>query len=303
MQIFDFIIMPELPEVETIVQQLNQQIQGWRIIDVWSDSFRKQNHLTWPQFQSLVKGKKIKQAARRGKNILLNLEGDLILWIHLKLTGHLLVGHYLFRNQKWLPLEQGYYQDKENTFIHWVFTLEKQKQQKQLVLADRRRFAKVVLLTQSEFLKEKTFQKLGPDPLAKDFTASRLKEILKKTKGPIKQVLMNQEYLSGIGNIYANEILFEAKLNPFKKASELKEEEIDKLFSAIKKVLGEALKFKGTSAEDEAYRMLDGSPGSFSSRLKVYQREGEKCVRCQSIIKRAKDHNRSTFYCPHCQQV
>ena len=292
--------MPELPEVETIVRQLNKYVAGCTITDVWTDNYKNQAGLTWAKFRSNLTNKKIIAVERQGKNILIYLTQDLVLWIHLKLTGHLLLGKYIWKNRQWQPLDKGAYLDPQNRFIHWVFNLNNKKQ---LVLADTRKFAKVILLPTHKIKQEKGLQDLGRDPLTPDFTEADLRQLLSKTKSDIKKVLMDQTYLSGIGNIYANEILFQARINPFKKANQLTGADIHNLFLAIRAVLIKAIKYQGTSAEDEAYRMLNGSPGSFAKFLQVYQKEGQKCPRCNTIIKRVISQNRSTFYCPKCQKI
>ncbi|NMB92413.1 MAG: DNA-formamidopyrimidine glycosylase [Parcubacteria group bacterium] len=290
--------MPELPEVETIVRELNNTVKGKIINDFWTDNFKSNTQLQ--NFRALIKRQKIIKAERKGKNILIFLDKNLVLWIHLKLTGHLLLGQYIWKEGKWQSLKKGVYLEPQNRFIHWVFSLNNGQQ---LVLSDSRRFAKVRLLTQDELSKEKSLQELGHDPLASDFTEQALKDILKKTKSEIKKVLMEQRHLSGIGNIYASEILFAAQINPFKKANQLTKIETHHLFLAIKNILNKAIKYRGTSAQDEAYRQLDGTPGNFSRFLKVYQREGKPCVRCGTLIKRIKSQGRSTFYCPQCQKL
>jgi formamidopyrimidine-DNA glycosylase len=286
--------MPELPEVETIVRELNQALKNRRIISVWTDNTKNFNSKL---FQDKIINKKIKEVVRKGKNILIIFENDAVLWIHLKLTGHLLLGKYKFDNNHWFPEEKGVYLDRQNLYLHWVFTLDNNKQ---LVLSDSRRFARVEIIAINEL--NNFDEKLGPDPFSKSFTFDYLKQALKKSKITIKKFLMDQKHLSGIGNIYANEILFEAKINPFRKANTLSDKEIRSLFEAIPKILNKAIQYRGTSAEDEAYRDLYGEKGEFEKFLKVYQKEGEKCSRCGGIIIRKKDNNRSTFYCPNCQK-
>lgn len=293
--------MPELPEVETIVRQLNKAIKGEVIVDLWTDSPNNlKGNFKIEKVRSLIKNRKVLKVERKGKNILIFLDKDLVLWIHLKLTGHLLLGQYIFKEGKWQSLKPGAYLDPQNRFIHWVFSLNNGKQ---LVLSDSRRFAKVILLTQEELNQEKALREIGPDPLASDFTEKELTNILKRTKSEIKKALMNQQYLSGVGNIYANEILFEARINPFKKTQQLTNLEIHRLFLAIRKILMKAISYHGTSTRDESYRQLNGIQGDFAKFLKVYQREGEKCPRCGTIIKRDTSQNRSTFYCPQCQHL
>jgi len=293
--------MPELPEVETIVRQFNKTIKGEIIIDLWTDSPNNlEGNFKIEKVRSLIKNRKILKAERRGKNILIFLDQDLILWIHLKLTGHLLVGDFEYLNNQWQPKAQGALLDPQNRFLHWVFSF---KSGKRLALSDRRKFAKIVLLTTADLKQAKDLNDLGIDPLSLGFNQKQLEELLSSARGEIKKVLMDQKAISGIGNIYANEILWEAKINPFKKVKELKKEETKRLFQAIKKILIIAIKYQGTSAKDETYRNLEGEKGSYAKFLKVYQKEGEPCSRCATLIKRVKNQGRSTFYCPQCQKL
>jgi len=140
---------------------------------------------------------------------------------------------------------------------------------------------------------------LGPEPLDKDFTFSKFKSVLKR--GRIKQVLMNQEIIAGIGNIYSDEILWHSRVNPFKEASKLSNKELKEIYGAIKDVLQEAVKLKGTSISD--YRDINGKKGFFSNVRKAYRREGEKCLRCGAKIIRKKIGGRSSHFCPSCQKI
>ncbi len=293
--------MPELPEVETIIRQLNKTIKGEFIDDLWTDSPNNlKGNFKIEKARSLTKKRKILKIERKGKNILIFLDKNWVVWIHLKLTGHLLVGDFEYTNNQWKPKSKGALLDPQNRFLHWVFSL---KSGKKLVLSDMRKFAKIVLLTTEDLEQAKDLNDLGIDPLSLGFNQKKLEEILSQARGEIKKVLMDQKSISGIGNIYANEILWEAKINPFKKAKELKKEEIKRLFQAIRKILALAIRYQGTSAEDEAYRNLDGEKGSYAKFLKVYQKEGEPCFRCGTLIERVKNQGRSTFYCPKCQKL
>lgn len=293
--------MPELPEIETIVCQLNKDLKREVITDLWTDSPNNlKGNFTIEKVRSLIKNRKILKAERKGKNILIFLDKNWVLWIHLKLTGHLLVGFYDFEDNHWQPKVKGVLLDPQNCFLHWVFSL---KSGKKFVLSDMRKFAKIVLLTTEDLKQEKDLNDLGIDPLSLEFNQKKLEEILSQARGEIKKVLMEQKSISGIGNIYANEILWEAKISPFKKAKELKKEEIKRLFQAITKILALAIRHQGTSAKDEAYRTLYGEKGAYAKFLKVYQKEGEPCSRCGTLIKRVKNQGRSTFSCPQCQKL
>lgn len=290
--------MPELPEVETTVGDLKKAqppILGAGFVDVWTD---------WPKmikrpknidlFKKEIKGKKIKKIWRRGKNIIFDLSQGLSLLIHQKLTGHLLLGKWEKKEKGWQPLIAGPLEDPMNRFLHLIFWLDNGKQ---LALSDLRKFAKVELLHQEELKKE--LSSLGPEPLEKDFTFEKFKEFLPK-KGKIKQVLMDQTVIAGIGNIYSDEILWTAKIHPFKDVSKLSETDLKGIYQAIKKILPKAIEVGGESISD--FRRISGEKGGFDPLRKVYRREGEPCFRCQAKIKRVKIGGRSAHYCPKCQK-
>ncbi len=292
--------MPELPEVETIVRQLNRQVKGKIIRDVWSDWPRMfRGEINFSQAKNLLSDKKILKTERKGKNILIHLSHDLTCWVHLKMTGHFLIGKFKYQDEKWQPLEKGPLNDAQNRFIHLVFTLNNGAV---LALSDLRKFARITVLKTEEISKILTLEKIGLDPLDPRFNARQLKLILSPLRGKIKNILMDQQYISGIGNIYASEILWKAKINPWKTGRDLDNQEITRLAQEIKEVLQAALRYKGTSVADDTYRMLNGKSGGYIRFLNVYQREGEPCPLCGAKIKREKMNSRSTFYCPHCQK-
>jgi len=290
--------VPELPEVETIVRELNKKVLGWTFVDVWSD-FRKQikKPASFEQFKKEIKGKKIKKVQRRGKYIFFKLSGDKTLLIHQKLTGHLLVGKWKFKDGKWLP-PPGSLSEKVNTYIHLLFAF---KNGQMLALSDLRKFAKIELWDSKELEKSKEIQSLGPEPLEEDFTFAKFKECFKNKKGKIKQVLMDQKIIVGIGNIYSDEILWQAKIHPFKDVSKLSNNELKRIYSAMKKILKKAVEVGGESISD--FRRTSGKKGGFDPLRKVYRKEGEKCLRCGTKIERKKIGGRSAHFCPKCQKI
>ena len=300
--------MPELPEVETTVNQLKKKVLGRAFIDAWTDSpkiirlrqgFGKQvKKPPFEQFKREIKGKKIQKVWRRGKNIIFDLSEQKALLIHQKLTGHLLVGNWKLEIGNWKPLKTGPLWERINTYIHLMFRLDKNLM---LALSDLRKFAKVELWNKDELEDSKEFRSLGPEPLEENFTFEKFKEILKNKKGKIKQVLMDQEIIAGIGNIYSDEILWEAKIHPFKEIKRLSDEEIKRIYGAMQKILKKAVKLGGESISD--YRDIEGKKGGFDILRKVYRREGEKCPRCGVIIKRIKIGGRSAHFCSKCQKI
>ncbi len=290
--------MPELPEVQTTVDGLKSKVLKRAFVDVWSDWEKiVKRPKRFEQFKKEIKNKKIKNIWRRAKNIIFDLSGNYSLLVHQKMTGHLLVGDWKLSGGKWTPVSEGPLNDPYNRFLHVVFFLDDGNK---IALSDARKFAKVELWKTGELLNSKEFTNLGPEPLDKDFNLEKLKEVLKNKKGRIKQVLMDPVVLSGIGNIYSSEILWQAKINPEKSAIKLTDAELKLLFQSIKKVLQLGVDLGGESFSD--YRKPDGTKGDFDDERKVYKKEGQKCERCGTKIKRIKFGGRSTFFCPQCQK-
>lgn len=292
--------MPELPEVETTVLDLKKKVLKRTFLDLWTDSrklIKKPKNIG--EFKKEIKGKKIRNIKRKGKNIIFELSGGKILLIHQKLTGHLLFGKWNFKNGGWEPeIKDSLLNDPKNRFLRIIFFLDNGNQ---LALSDLRKFAKVELWDEKEFYESQEIKKLGPDPLEKDFTAGKLEDILKKTRGKIKKVLMDQNIISGIGNIYSDEVLWEARIHPFRDTPNLSQKEIKNIYFAIKKVLLKAINLKGDSVSD--YRLINGEKGKYQLIQKVYRREGEKCPRSDGgIIQRKKINGRSAHFCPVCQK-
>lgn len=269
--------MPELPEVQTIVEDLNKKVLGRTFVDVWADE-KKIIKKSWDVFKSELIGKKIEKIFRKGKNIIFNLSGGYSMLTHLKMTGHYLYDNY----DKADPM---------NSFIHIKFSLDNGKV---LALSDLRKFAKVELKETSKI--EEELEEIGPDPFEIGF-----EEFRKRLRtGKIKQVLMDQKKISGIGNIYSDEILWEAKVHPEKKVQNLSEKELKEIFEASKKILKTALAARGTSISD--YRDTEGKKGSYGDIRKVYRKTGKECPRCGEIIEEKKIGQRSAHFCPLCQK-
>ncbi|KPJ57576.1 hypothetical protein AMJ49_00440 [Parcubacteria bacterium DG_74_2] len=292
--------MPELPEVETIVRDLKKEVLERTFLDIWTD-WKKivKKPKNFEEFKKKVKRKKIKNIRRRGKNILFDLNQKEVILIHQKLTGHLLLGKWKFEKGKWKSLIPGSLSDDpKNKFLHLIFFLDDGRQ---LALSDLRKFAKVELWDKEILENSKEFKSLGPEPLSEKFTLEKFKKaLLKKKKGKIKQVLMDQKIISGIGNIYSDEILWEARIHPFREISKLSEEEFKRIYQAMKKILPKAIRLQGESISD--FRRISGQKGYFDKERKVYRREGENCSRCQAKIQRKKIGGRSAHFCPICQK-
>jgi len=290
--------MPELPEVETTVRDLKKTVVGRIFVDVWTDAKKMIKKPKFEDFKKELIGKEILDVKRRGKNILFFLSNKKILLIHQKLTGHLLFGKWKREKGKWVSeIEGPLKEDPMNQFLHLIFFFEDGWQ---LALSDLRKFAKAEILTKEEL--EKEMGKLGPEPLDKDFTFEKFKErILKRKNGKIKQVLMDQNIIAGIGNIYSDEVLWMAKVHPFKKVEKLSLSQLKAIYRAIKEILPKAIKLGGESFSD--FRRISGEKGRFDLLRKVYRREGENCFRCGEKIKKIKIGQRSAHYCPNCQKL
>ncbi len=271
--------MPELPEVETIKRQLETKIVGKKIKNV-EVRYAKLLNMLEKEFVAQVVGSKIIALKRRAKLLIWALSENKNLVFHLKMAGQVI---WAGKNPN--PAK----------YTYVIFTLSDGNT---VFFNDKRKFGWVKLLDYQEF--EKLLLSYGPEPLDKNFTWQNLKEILyKKKRIRIKPLLMDQTLLAGVGNIYAQEACFCAGILPERKAGDIVDKEIEKLYACLKKVLLESIKHHGTSAD--AYVDALGNKGSFEARLKVYGRQGEKCYRCGGIVEKMKLGGRGTYYCPKCQ--
>jgi len=294
--------MPELPEVQTIVNDLNKKIKNDIIIDFWSDWPKTIKGLSLEKFSKEIKNRKILQARRIGKNIFIDLSGGKTLYIHLKMTGHLLIKSGV-KNQKSKENEMDYFSERVNQYIHHIWKL---KSKKTLEFSDLRKFGKIVLVDTDKAQELPEIKKLGPDAISPNFTFKKFEEILQKRQSKkIGLVLMEQELIAGIGNIYRSEILFEAEIHPERLVKNLKLTEIKNIYTSTLKILKKAIELRGTSDSD--YRDTSGKPGNFHKILKVYRKNGQKCrcvrngKKCDTIIEKITLGQRSVFFCPRCQ--
>jgi formamidopyrimidine-DNA glycosylase len=307
--------MPELPEVQTTVDGINSTVRGRTITAVWTDY--KSAHLMhadsikspafFATFRKNIKGKKILKAERRAKNILIHLTGDITILIHMKMTGHLMYGEYKKTTNtkhqitKWTAVSDGPLTDPYNQFLHLVFTLDNGKH---LAFSDVRKFAKVTFIKTSELESSSHLSNLGPEPLSPHFSYQVFKErILKRPNGKIKQVLMDQSLISGIGNIYSDEILWRSNVHPISTVSKIPDKHLKLMYRAVKETLEKGIKFGGDSTSD--YRNIKGERGAFQGRHSAYQRTGERCAkpRCKGIIERMMVGGRSAHFCPVHQEL
>lgn len=291
--------MPELPEVQTTVNGLNSKVLNRAFVDVWSDWEKLvKKPKSFAQFKKEIKNKKILKIYRRAKNIIINLSDNYTLLIHQKMTGHLLVGKWEKEGKKWMPVDKkSALNDSYNKFLHVIFFLDNGQM---LALSDVRKFAKIELW-QTKYL-EKELEKLGPEPLEKSFSFEKFKQATTRKKGKVKQNLMIPEVIAGIGNIYASEALWHAKIHPEKNTQNLTSKELKELYKAIQKVLLLGIELGGDSFSD--YRNVNGEKGKFNEQRKVYKRENQICLRCKKeVICRIVIATRGSFFCPFCQKL
>ncbi len=298
--------MPELPEVQTVVNDLNEKIKGDVIVGFWSDWPKTIKDKKLAVFKKEIVGRKILLARRLGKNIFIDLSGGKTLYIHLKMTGHLLVKSEIlnsksetnYKTQNIKSKTTDYFSDRVNQYIHHIWKL---KSGRTLEFSDVRKFAKIVLDSTEKINNLKEIKALGVDALSSEFTFKKFQTILdKKPKGMIGVVIMDQQIISGIGNIYRSEILFDAGVLPERKIESLSETEKRSVYSSIEKILKKAVKLRGTSDSD--YRDTSGAPGQNQKVLKVYRKEKQECRKCGTIVIRKTLGQRSVFFCPECQK-
>ncbi len=302
--------MPELPEVQTTVDGINRRAKGQTITDVWTDlaistpikqfigTLKEEKF--YKSFKKIVIGTKIMKAERRAKNILIHLDNGYTILVHMKMTGHMMYGKYDFdkKQNKWIPHKDEKNQalkDPYNRFVHVVFSL---KQGSHLVLSDVRKFAKVTLIKTSELFESVHLKHHGPEPLNKTFILEDFRQrIAKRPNAPIKLVLLDPKVVSGIGNIYADELLWGAGVHPLRSVKKISEVEFKKMFTAMKSVLQRGIDFGGDSMSD--YRDIDGKRGKFQNDHNAYRLTGTLCKKksCKGKIERVTVGARSAHFC------
>jgi len=273
--------MPELPEVETVVRGLKDTILEKTIasVDIRSSKIAEDN---FPHWERTLKGKTFINIRRRGKNILIDLSGNYTLWVHLKMTGHL---YYMPSNSE-INKHDLLIFDLKNNGNHLRFN-------------DYRRFGRVRLIKTDQIMKQKGLVELGPEPL--EISAGDFINLLRSKSRMIKPALLDQTILAGLGNIYADETLYLARIHPQKQTDRIAPRKLAELHGHIQSMLKKAIKLMGTSVD--TYAGVNGQPGGFQKYLKVYGREGEPCFRCGTGITRKKIGSRSAHFCPHCQRL
>ena len=278
----------ELPEVEVMRRDLEKDVVGLRIKEAEVKSSKNamrviRRHKTRKDFTSRLVGHKITKVERRGKYILMTLDSQEVLVVHFGMSGQ------LQRGTGRVPMAP--HTQVVLTFQH----------RGDLRYVDPRTFGELFVASADDLGKVKELQHLAIDPLDQVFTWPTFQYLLADRASKMKQLLMDQKFISGLGNIYSDEVLFHAGIRYDRMSDDLSSQEVRRLYRAIQEVLQEAIKLRGTTLDDEAYVDLFGNPGEYAAELKVYGRAGQPCRRCRTPIESVKISQRSSFFCPQCQ--
>jgi formamidopyrimidine-DNA glycosylase len=275
--------MPELPEVETIRRQLAPALEGRRLVRVevldprWSDPAPP------AAVADALEGRRVEQLGRRGKYLIASLDEDVHLVMHLRMTGNLL-------------LAPAAGEEREPSHLRVRITLDSGER---LLFVDVRRFGTGVVLLGSDALADYFEARLGVEPLGPDFTAEALRALARGRRAPVKAFLLAQERIAGVGNIYADEALFRARIHPLRPVGSLRRKQVGELRDAVVATLEAGIDAKGATIDD--FRHADGARGSFQDRFLVHTREGEPCPRCGGPIRKLRVAGRGTYVCERCQ--
>jgi formamidopyrimidine-DNA glycosylase len=278
--------VPELPEVEVIRRDLEREIVGKKIKSVEVTGTRSvRRHKNRKEFISQLEGRKVAGVTRRGKYLVVRLDGTDALVVHLGMSGQL------------LRVKSAREKAPKHTHVVITFT-----QGGHLRFVDPRTFGEMFVTNFDELEQQiDELAHLGIDPLETALSWDLFGRLLAERKTRLKTLLMDQKFLAGIGNLYSDEILFQAGLRWDRMSDSLSDQEVRRLYRAIVETLQDAVKYRGSSLADEQYVDLFGKPGEYQTHHQVYDKEGEACSRCRRPIVRARFSNRSTFFCDACQ--
>jgi formamidopyrimidine-DNA glycosylase len=289
--------MPELPEVEVVKRSLIRKVKNLIIQKVNIKDSKLRYHIDKNKFRKIT-GLRIKKIERKSKFLLFFLSKNFIMMVHLGMTGK-----FFFVDRKNTKLKTSFYYNidykKEQKYDRVEFILNKNQK---LIYNDVRKFGFIKLLSNKEYKDNFHLIHLGPEPLKNTFNYTYFKNYIKGRSRVIKDILMDQKFVSGLGNIYANEILFLSKVKPSRKVKNLKEFELKKIINFTKEVLKNAIELGGSSIKD--FSSSNGKKGSFQQHFNVYGKKGAACsnTTCRSIIVKSSISNRSTFFCDNCQK-
>lgn len=271
--------MPELPEVETVVRTIRPALVGRRIESMWYDWANTIHTPSAEQFAGRIHGQSVQNVRRRAKYIVCELDHDLFV-VHLKMTGRLYVS----------PAGQITDDDK---WVHFRLGLDNGEQ---LLFSDSRKFGKVYLVREFDEINPN----IGPEPLEDAFTVERFIERLAGRKQAIKALLLDQSFIAGVGNIYADEALLRAGIHPLRRADSLNDDERAKLYQTVRDSLNAGIQHEGASIN--WYRKPDGSKGDSQNHFYAYGRTDQPCLICGTPIRKIRVAQRGTHFCPVCQQ-
>ncbi|MBD0371226.1 MAG: bifunctional DNA-formamidopyrimidine glycosylase/DNA-(apurinic or apyrimidinic site) lyase [Pyrinomonadaceae bacterium] len=275
--------MPELPEVELVARSLDKLLRKRRIASARLIRPGLAPASTQEDFSNQLGGRRIERVSRRGKHVLIHLSSSLVLITHLRMTGRFM----LLRRGAELPKH-----------THALFHLDGGSL---LAFTDQRHFGMMKIVCAGELSTAKELASLAPEPFSEEFTSDYLHRALKRSRRTLKEMLLDQKKVTGLGNIYAAEAMFLARANPLQTASSLSKRRAELLHRAILDVLGEAIRHGSTMNVDP--ENIDGSYfGGGGGRWRIYDREGEPCIKCSAKIRRITQGGRSTYFCPRCQR-
>ncbi len=274
--------MPELPEVETVSRDLRPEVTGRAIGRVALTLSRVLRYPPPAAFRRRLTGQTIQGLTRHGKLIAFHLQGEDRLYVHLGMTGRLTLCD---------P------EEPVARHTHLVLTLDDGRQ---LRYTDQRQFGRLLLGTEPELRAARVLPRLGPDPLTGEFTFERFTAVLARRRRPIKAALLDQRLIAGLGNIYADESCFVARVRPTRSVRRLRVAERRALYGAIRSVLQKSIRNRGSSVDD--YRDGYGALGNHQEYLLVYGRQGAPCVKCRTALTKVRLAGRGTVYCPRCQR-
>ena len=289
--------MPELPEVEVVKRSLINKIQNSIIKAIKINDGRLRYKIDRNQIKKII-GLKFKKISRRSKYLLFYFNSDVIMLVHLGMTGK-----FFFINQKKAKYKTSFYYninyDKDKKHDRIIFNLSNNEK---LIYNDIRKFGFIKFTNQTDFKQNPHLKYLGPEPLSAEFNIRYFKNYIIGKERTIKDLLMDQKFISGLGNIYVNEILFFSGIIPNKKIIKLSDNEIKKIIKLTKKLIKKAIILGGSSIRD--FSSSSGKKGSFQQHFSVYGKKGEDCIKrnCRGKIIKIEISNRSTFYCVKCQK-